>query len=991
MTINNTLSLRKAEYANKIHIGAKPCALRVLTPSLVDPQDSPAAAVTDAFGKRSHAFLNRAANLAMLESIGTSLGAKRPNLLEDNGVAIITLDPQIPWVVPSTQRFVLRGDTPPMGVSEGVSSGLAPPTHDAGQPRPSPRSRAGASMHAKSAVRCFEDSLTGIASKTGEPIPTVVESSITWLDTEEHIRLKGLFRISGGLAEVERLKAAFNSGKDPLAKHAGEHDPHAVAGCLKLFLRELPESVFTFTYYSAWLQMGSIPDPDTRILAMRELLHNRMPPEHKAVLQRLLPFLKKLSQHEASNKMSVVNLATVFGPTLMPAPQGDLTAVLRDTSAVTGLMTFILEHVDAVCADDSTVVAAHGAPTDPADPTDAASTTVEMFKARALYDYTARAAEELSFQAGDVLSVFAQLDGNWWRGALKGEHGFIAAAYVAPLDDDRAALVAADYSPEHDDDDAADDADDADDYLHVTAVDGTALDDDEPTAGGGLPVATERAPAGVSPARPVPPTKAGGTVLAKDPMQAALAAAAMAVVAGTGNDAGGDDGATRSPPSSFKRPGRKPPGPPSGDDRGTADAPRKLIPARRPPGIPGAKPVAASTGGTAPNAETPHRLSTTSEDSFCAISPPAGPPLPAPPTDAAPTEVAPPPPLPEEPMAAPVVVQMDTQMYQNSVPTPAPTAVRRKSMADLAGANASAGAPPATMAPGPTEPVGPPSTSDSEAAPPMFMPPPPPPPADDTDTEGADTPPPVPEAAQPPPPTRSSSPPPDDTSAAAPAPTTAASTAESHTPPPPKVTPKPRPQAAATATAAVPTPTKKKAPPPVRARSGSDGVALRRPPPTIRTKKPAVANRLSIAPDFAPPAPPPGPPTEESAPAPQPPSTVGNPPSAVGNAPPAAPPVTAPPHGAAETTATADPPPPPTTDVLPEAGGGLDDAPPAPPPLMSDDDVDFASVENLPPPPPPLEPEGKDDVAPLPSALPPLETFDHHRDTPDTEDDEIDC
>eukprot|EP00041_Stephanoeca_diplocostata_P029904 m.892053 g.892053 ORF g.892053 m.892053 type:complete len:1350 (+) comp23654_c0_seq5:324-4373(+) len=962
------------------------------------PQDSPAAKVTDAFGKRSHAFLNRAANLAILESIGTGLGSKRPKLLEDNGVPIISMDAQLPWTVPSTHRFVLQGETPAFARDdEGGASCLAPPPQGTGQPRPSPRSRAGATMDTKTAVRCFEESLTDIASKMGDPVPTVVESSITWLDTEEHIQLKGLFRISGGLAEVERLKTAFNNGKDPLAEHGGAYDPHAVAGCLKLFLRELPDSVFTFKYYTEWLKMGTIPDAATRILAIRELLHKHLPPEHTAVLQRLLPFLKKISLHEAVNKMSISNLATVFGPTLMPAPRGDMTAVLRDTTTVTALMTFILEHVEDIFATGTD--AATGPDSKAEDTvTEEEESTVEIFKARALYDYTARAAEELSFLAGDVLSVFEKLDSNWWRGELKGERGFIAAAYVAPVESDRASLLAADYSMEHD---AADDADDADDYLHVTALDGPAHDDDDGgddnTAKADAPAAKTRPPGGVSPARPTPPAKVGGAALAKDPMQAALAAAAMAVVAGTAGDGAGN--AAGNAPLSFKRPGRRPPGPPPGADGGEGDAPRKLIPTRRPPGIPAGKAATNDgTGESLSNTDASHRHSTTSEDSFCAISPPVAPPVPTADvgdaTDAPPpTAVAPPPPPPEEATPPPVEVQLDTQLYQNSRPTPAPMAARRKSMADVTAgtttkattvtsAQESKGGEDAAPAPSPGA-----ASSDGDAAPPMFMPPPPPPPADDTDAEHADTQPPgaaTPPATSddtPPEPAVRSSPPP---AAAPPAPAPTAKEAV----PPPKVTPKPRPAPAAARppqpaekTATVPTPTKKKAPPPVRSRTSSDGVALRRPPPTIRTKKPVVANRLSIAPDFAPPAPPPGPPTEES-------REVADEPAVTVAA--------QVPTPAATTDAEPAPPPPDAEPTEPAGGDASDDTipppvPPALPAVLSDDDDEFASVENLPPPPPPLEPEENDDVAPLPTAFPPVEPLDRHLETPDTEDDEIDC
>eukprot|EP00051_Salpingoeca_urceolata_P001657 m.42814 g.42814 ORF g.42814 m.42814 type:complete len:273 (-) comp11584_c0_seq1:16-834(-) len=49
---------------------------------------------------------------------------------------------------------------------------------------------------------------------------------------------------------------------------------------------------------------------------------------------------------------------------------------------------------------------------------------------RALHDYDARSEKELSFKAGDLLTVTDINGDDWWEGALHGRRGFIAAAYV---------------------------------------------------------------------------------------------------------------------------------------------------------------------------------------------------------------------------------------------------------------------------------------------------------------------------------------------------------------------------------------------------------------------------------------------------------------------------------------------------------------------------------------------------------------------------------
>lgn len=55
-------------------------------------------------------------------------------------------------------------------------------------------------------------------------------------------------------------------------------------------------------------------------------------------------------------------------------------------------------------------------------------------KVLALYDYKARAMTELSFKAGDWITVEGQWDKIWWKGSVGDEVGFFPANYVAGLD-----------------------------------------------------------------------------------------------------------------------------------------------------------------------------------------------------------------------------------------------------------------------------------------------------------------------------------------------------------------------------------------------------------------------------------------------------------------------------------------------------------------------------------------------------------------------------
>ncbi len=51
---------------------------------------------------------------------------------------------------------------------------------------------------------------------------------------------EGLLRISGSVSEIQQMRADIEQGK-PI--DFSTHDPHAVAGIVKCFFRELPEKI----------------------------------------------------------------------------------------------------------------------------------------------------------------------------------------------------------------------------------------------------------------------------------------------------------------------------------------------------------------------------------------------------------------------------------------------------------------------------------------------------------------------------------------------------------------------------------------------------------------------------------------------------------------------------------------------------------------------------------------------------------------------------
>lgn len=92
-------------------------------------------------------------------------------------------------------------------------------------------------------------------------------------------------------------------------------DPHAVAGLLKQFFRDLPVHIFTNELNSEFIGISDIEDHNTRVHELTRLVQ-LLPVVNYTALRFLSAHLVNIVKHESVNKMSVRNMGIVFSPTL---------------------------------------------------------------------------------------------------------------------------------------------------------------------------------------------------------------------------------------------------------------------------------------------------------------------------------------------------------------------------------------------------------------------------------------------------------------------------------------------------------------------------------------------------------------------------------------------------------------------------------------------------------------------------------------------------
>ncbi|XP_041072953.1 rho GTPase-activating protein 44 isoform X6 [Carcharodon carcharias] len=179
---------------------------------------------------------------------------------------------------------------------------------------------------------------------SGREIAFPIEACVTML-LECGMQEEGLFRVAASASKLKKLKASLDCGVLDVQEYSV--DPHAVAGALKSYLRELPEPLMTFELYDEWIQASNIQDPDKRLQALWNACE-KLPKANYNNFRYLIKFLAKLTEYQDANKMTPGNMAIVLGPNLLwTANEGSMTEMMTTVSIqIVGIIEPIIQHAD---------------------------------------------------------------------------------------------------------------------------------------------------------------------------------------------------------------------------------------------------------------------------------------------------------------------------------------------------------------------------------------------------------------------------------------------------------------------------------------------------------------------------------------------------------------------------------------------------------------------------------------------------------------------
>ena len=146
-------------------------------------------------------------------------------------------------------------------------------------------------------------------------IPSPVYRCIEYLESNNAASEEGIFRLSGSNTVIRHLKERFNSEKDINLVEGTYVDVHAVASLLKLYLRELPETILTKELHLDFQKVMEVEDKNKRIAAVNLLIH-KLPEANREVLVALSSYLIKVVSNCEINRMTLKNVGIVFTPSL---------------------------------------------------------------------------------------------------------------------------------------------------------------------------------------------------------------------------------------------------------------------------------------------------------------------------------------------------------------------------------------------------------------------------------------------------------------------------------------------------------------------------------------------------------------------------------------------------------------------------------------------------------------------------------------------------
>uniref|UniRef100_A0A2K6BKT7 BCR activator of RhoGEF and GTPase n=1 Tax=Macaca nemestrina TaxID=9545 RepID=A0A2K6BKT7_MACNE len=201
-------------------------------------------------------------------------------------------------------------------------------------------------MPSRKQTGVFGVKIAVVTKRERSKVPYIVRQCVEEIE-RRGMEEVGIYRVSGVATDIQALKAAFDVNNKDVSVMMSEMDVNAIAGTLKLYFRELPDPSFTDEFYPNFAEGIALSDPVAKESCMLNLLLS-LPEANLLTFLFLLDHLKRVAEKEAVNKMSLHNLATVFGPTLLRPSEKESKLPANPSQPITMTDSWSLEVMSQV-------------------------------------------------------------------------------------------------------------------------------------------------------------------------------------------------------------------------------------------------------------------------------------------------------------------------------------------------------------------------------------------------------------------------------------------------------------------------------------------------------------------------------------------------------------------------------------------------------------------------------------------------------------------
>ncbi|KAK7590403.1 hypothetical protein V9T40_002016 [Parthenolecanium corni] len=151
---------------------------------------------------------------------------------------------------------------------------------------------------------------------TKDDIPVIVDKCINFVYAHGSMS-EGIYRRSGSNSSVTKLLSAFRQDSWSVQLSRQDYTEYDVASVLKRFFRDLPEPLFTLQLHKHFCNAPAIDCSEDDKLSLYRSILEQLKPINYVTVRKLIGHLYSIQQQEEKNLMTVENLASIWGPTLM--------------------------------------------------------------------------------------------------------------------------------------------------------------------------------------------------------------------------------------------------------------------------------------------------------------------------------------------------------------------------------------------------------------------------------------------------------------------------------------------------------------------------------------------------------------------------------------------------------------------------------------------------------------------------------------------------